>query len=103
MGSPALNQLPGSNCGTGTDSVPVFNCIVILSRDATTARLKGRIANLADISADGNAERELLMALTKRFKAIVSDCVQNQRAIPWIDPPEQPAPGEMQRFIPIHL
>ena len=103
MSSQSLNQLPDATCGTGTDSVPVFNCIVILSRDPATARLMGRIANLADIFADGNAERELLMALTKRFKATVQDCVQNQRAIPWIEPPEQPAPGEMQRFIPIHL
>ena len=103
MTSQSLNQLPDSNCRTGTDSVPVFNCNVILSRDPVTARLKGRIANLADISAEANAERELLMALTKRFKAIVQDCVQNQRAIPWIDPPESPLPGEQQRFIPVHL
>ena len=103
MSSQSLNQLPDSTCGTGTGTVPVFNCIVILSPDVATTRLKGRIANLADISAEGSTEREVLMALTKRFKSIVQDCAQNQRAIPWIEPPEQPAPGEMQRFIPIHL
>ena len=67
MTSQSLNQLPDSNCGTGSDSVPVFNCIVILSQVAATARFKGRIANLADISAEGTAEREVLMALTKRL------------------------------------
>ena len=103
MSSQSLNQLPDSTCSTGADSVPVFNCIVILSRDVATERLTGRVANLANISAEGSGERELLMVLTKRFKAFVQGCVQNQRAIPWIDPPEQPTTGEQQRFIPVHL
>ena len=98
-----LPQATESNCGTGGTSVPVFNCIVILSRDVTTGRLSARVANLAGITAAGNAERELLMLLTKRFKAFLLDSLQNNREIPWIDPPEAPLPGEQQRFIPVHL
>ena len=98
-----LPQASESSCGTGGPSVPVFNCIVILTRDATTGRLSARVANLAGITAEGNAERELLMLLTKRFKAFVQDCLQHNREIPWIDPPAVPLPGEQQRFIPVHL
>lgn len=101
--SSPLPQASESSCATGGASVPVFNCIVILTRDATTGRISARIANLAGITAEGNAERELLMLLTKRFKAFLQDCLQNNRDIPWIDPAEAPLPGEQQRFIPVHL
>lgn len=104
MSSPKfLPQAKDSSCGTGGASVPVFNCIVILNRDTTTDRLTARVANLTGITAEGNAERELLMLLTKRFKSYVQECLQSNRAIPWIDPPESPEPGEQQRFIPVHL
>lgn len=98
-----LPQAHDSSCGTGGASVPVFNCTVILNRDATTNRLTARVANLAGITAEGHAERELLMLLTKRFKTFVQDCMQSNRPIPWIDPPDSPQPGEQQRFIPVHL
>ena len=98
-----LPQASQSSCATGGASVPVFNCIVILTRDASTGRMSGRVVNLAGITAEGIAERELLMLLTKRFKSSLQDCLQHNRAIPWIDPPETPLPGEQQRFIPVHL
>ena len=101
--SSPLPQASESSCATGGASVPVFNCILILTRDATTGRISARVANLAGITAEGNAERELLMLLTKRFKAFLQDCLQNNREIPWIDPAEAPLPGEQQRFIPVHL
>jgi hypothetical protein len=101
--SHSLPQASESSCGTGGASVPVFNCLVILARDAPTGRISARVANLAGVTAEGNAERELLILLTKRFKAIVQDCLQTNREIPWIDPPETPLPGEQQRFIPVHL
>ena len=81
----------------------MFNCIVILTQDAATGRMSARVANMAGITADGNAERELLLRLTKRFKELLQDCLQHNREIPWIDPAETPLPGEQQRFIPVHL
>jgi hypothetical protein len=98
-----LPKAPESTCGTGGDSVPVFNCIVILTRDANSGRLRARVSNLPGITAEGNAERELLMLLTKRFKAFIQECLQHNRQIPWIDPPDLPLPGEQRRFIPVHL
>ena len=98
--SGSLPQASESSCGTGGAAVPVFNCIVILTRDTTTGRMSARVANMAGIAAEGNSERELLMLL---FKAFLMDCLQNNREIPWIDPAETPLPGEQQRFIPVHL
>ena len=101
--SNSLPQAAASSCGTGGDSVPVFNCSVILTRNATNGRISGRVANIAGITAEGNAERELLILLTKRFKMLVQECLQQSRDIPWINPTETPLPGEQQRFIPVHL
>jgi len=101
--SGSLPQISNASCGTGGAPVPVFTCIVILSPDAVTGRIFARVANLPEMTAEGNAERELLMLLTKRFKAFVQDCLQNNRPIPWGDPPTALLPGEQQRFIPVHL
>jgi hypothetical protein len=103
MASEFLRQLPDSSCSTGPGSVPVFNCIVILTPVDDGKRLRGRVANLSGISAEGNSERELLMLLTKRFKAAMQQFVSQNAPIPWLDPPETPAAGEQQRFIPVHL
>ena len=103
MTSEQLPQLSESSCGSGLSSVPVFNCIAILSPISGSTKLAGRIANLEGISAEGNTERDVLIQLTKRFKSTVQQFSQKQQSIPWIDPPETPRPGEMQRFIPIHL
>ena len=99
----SLPQAGASSCGTGGDSVPVFSCSVILRRDATSGRISARVANLAGITAEGNAERELLILLTQRFKVLVQECLQHNRDIPWLDPPETPLLGEQQRFVPVHL
>ena len=103
MSQEPLPLLPESTCGGPQGAVPVFNCIVILTRLPDTGRLQGRVANLANLTAESNAERELLIVLTRRFKDFVRDCVKHQRPIPWINPPESPAAGEQQRFIPVHL
>ena len=103
MPSNSLPQLPDSSCGTGPGSVPVFNCVVILSPLEDGWKTRGRVANLACISAEGNSERDVLMQLAKRFKTVVMEHNRNQESVPWIDPPEVPTAGERQRFIPVHL
>lgn len=84
--------------------VPVFNCIVILSKPESDGSRTGRVANLqGQISVSGNGEREILTAIVKKFKAIAVECTQQNKEIPWLDPPETPAKGESQRFVPVHL
>jgi hypothetical protein len=103
MASNSLPQLTDSTCGTGPGSVPVYNCVVILSPISGSSRLRGRIANLADIFAEGNSERDVLIQLSRQFKAVVQEHTRNSHPVPWIDPPESAGPGEQQRFIPVHL
>lgn len=98
-----LPQLSDSSCGTGPGTVPVFNCVVILSPVPDSSRLRGRVANLGEIFAEGNTERDVLIQLTKKFKAVVQEYVQNKSDIPWVNPPESPGENEQQRYIPVHL
>ena len=101
--SSSLPQLPDSSCGTGSGSVPVFNCVIILRRDPESDRLQGRVANLAGIRAEGFGERDVLIAITKRFKSAMIEYQKSNQPIPWVDPPEPPEIGEQQRFVPVHL
>jgi hypothetical protein len=103
MPSDFLPQLPDSTCNTGPGTVPVYNCVVILSAAAANGRLRGRVANLPEIVAEGNSERDVLIQLTKRFKQIVQECTVRKQEVPWQNPPEQPGLNEQQRFIPVHL
>lgn len=103
MGKESLPQLSDSNCGTGPGSVPVFNCVVILTLVPGGTKIRGRVANLQGIQGEGNTERDVLLLLTKRFKTTMLEYNRSQQLIPWIDPPESPADGEQQRFIPVHL
>jgi len=98
-----LNQLPDSSCGGGPGSVPVYNCIVILTRDAQTGKTQGKVANVAGIDGAASSERDLLFLLTRKFRELLQTCSRENRPIPWLDPPATPGPGEQQRFIPIHL
>ena len=97
--SDSLPLLSGNDCSP----VPVFNCQIILSKRESDQKIVGRVANLAGISVSGNTERDVLMQITRLFRAQVQALSEERVPIPWIDPPEEPAPGESQRFVPIHL
>ena len=83
--------------------VPVFSCHVILSKPDENGRIQGRTANLPGISAAGSSERDVLTAVMKKFKAAVQEMSESGKNITFRDPPEQPADGEVERFIPVHL
>jgi hypothetical protein len=94
-----LPLISGNDCSP----VPVFNCQIILSKGESDQKIVGRVANLAGISITGNTERDVLMQIAKVFRAQVQALSEERIPVPWIDPPEQPGPGESQRFLPIHL
>lgn len=96
-----LPVVTDSSCGTGP--VPVFNCVVILRREKATGQISARVANLAGLSAEGATERDVLLSITRQFKSVILERTAEAKPIPWLDPPEQPAEGECQRFIPVHL
>jgi len=94
-----LPQISIADC----NPVPVFNCQVILTAPDENGRLTGRVANLAGITAAGASERDVLTSIMKQFKAAGQQYTKDQQPIPFVDPPETPQPGEVERFIPVHL
>ncbi|MEZ6132127.1 MAG: hypothetical protein R3C59_25990 [Planctomycetaceae bacterium] len=94
-----LPQISMADC----QPVPVFNCHVILSPSDADGRRTGRVANLAGITATGVTERDLLTSVMKQFKAVIQQYIREEKPIPFVDPPETPRVGEVERFIPVHL
>ena len=101
----------GSNpLGITRDSkptVPVFSCIVYVCK-TSDGTIRGRVANLAcddsgEISATGNSERDVLLNVTRKFKARVLAMRGENQEIAWIDPPQPPLENEQVRFVPVHL
>jgi hypothetical protein len=83
--------------------VPVYNCVVIVSPRNDAGMVHARCASVAGIDAAGRSEREALSQVVAAFKATVARHLAADLPIPWIDPPAQPAPGEQQRFVAVHL
>lgn len=82
--------------------VPVFNCIVYVSNDAGSG-VRARVANLSGIECTAASEREALGKIVPAFKKRVSELMKTGASIPWIEPPSPAAPGENERFVPVHL
>lgn len=97
-----VNPLPLISAAD-SNSVPVFTCHVILSPADENGQLKGRTANLPGITAVGAAERDVLRSILEQFKSSVQKYSAMQQPVPFVDPPERPGAGEVERFIPMHL
>ena len=82
--------------------IPVFNCLVYVG-PSPDGGVRARVANLAGIQVDASNERQALTRIVPAFKQRVSEFMNAQSEIPWIDPPPEPAEGESTRFIPVHL
>ena len=83
--------------------VPVYNCVVIVSPRDEAGMVCARCATIAGIDAAARSEREALSQVVAAFKATIARHLAADLPIPWIDPPAQPAPGQQQRFIAVHL
>jgi nucleoside-diphosphate-sugar epimerase len=81
--------------------VPVFECVVYISREDGTVR--ARVANLEGLECTATTEREALAQLVPVFKQRVAELMHNESPIPWIEPPNAPEPDEQTRFVPVHL
>lgn len=83
--------------------VPVYNCVAIISPRDDQGLVRARCATVAGIEGSGRSEREALSQVVTAFKATIARHLAAELPIPWIDPPQQPAAGEQQRFIAVHL
>jgi len=83
-------------------AVPVFNCRVIVSPRNAAGRTAARAAELADLAAEGETEREALQKLVAAFKARMAAHVAAGEEIPWVRPGQAPAAGEKELYIAVH-
>lgn len=88
--------------GDAKPTVPVFSCLVYVSKD-DEGKVNGRVANLDGIEAIGNSERDVLQRVSKECKSRVLKLVEAGEEIPWIDPPKPKTDAEQIRRIPMHL
>ena len=84
-------------------SVPVFNCRVIVAQRDAAGKVVARAAELADLSAVGDSDREALQRLIAAFKAKMAAHVAAGEEIPWLKPGDAPLPGERELFVAVHL
>jgi hypothetical protein len=87
-----------------TGSVPVFDCHVLIRRRTEPGgKLFARCAAAPSVTAEGTTEREVLQSIVIRFKYFVQEHLGQQQPIPWTVPELTPEPGEVERWIPVHL
>ena len=94
-------EKPKLHVDSNSSEVPVYNCIVYVSR--TQAGFRARVANLAGLEYTGASERDVLSKIVPAFKQRLAAMSQSDSAIPWIDPPSPKENGEQERLIPVHL
>ena len=93
------NNLPISDAAA---PVPVFDCHVLL-RSTGSGTFEARAANLDGVTGSGPTERDALLAIVREFKSTVEQLVRDGKTVPFRDPPAQPQPDEVERWIPVHL
>ena len=98
MSSEQFDSLP---IASGS-SVPVYDCHVLLSGPDESGAYRARLAAFDGITATGSTERDVLLAIVKAFKDRLIRLSEAGEKIPW-KTTESPAPGEVERWIPVHL
>ncbi|OYW20643.1 MAG: hypothetical protein B7Z55_06975 [Planctomycetales bacterium 12-60-4] len=82
----------------------MLNCHVLLRRPTDAGELYvARCAAAPSVTSSGSTEREALQAIVIRFKYFIQEHRGTGRPIPWISPEATPEPGEVERWIPVHL
>ena len=84
-------------------SIPVFNCRVIVTRGTEPGTYIAQAAELADLAETALTEREALHKLVAQFKKQVAEYTANDQAIPWLKPGRVVQAGEKEFFIGVHL
>lgn len=84
-------------------SVPVFNCRIIVSPRTATGEVTARAAELPDLTAAGSSQREAIQKLVAAFKTRITEHVAKQEEVPWVLPGDTAQPGEQELFTAVHL
>lgn len=83
-------------------SVPVYDCHVLISRSDDEKSLVGIVSNLPEVTATAATERDLLRTISAQFKKKIIEYNESSQEIPWQET-KKPGPGQQQRWLPVHL
>ncbi len=81
---------------------PAFGCIVYIRRHPSGG-VAARVANLPGLAVDAADERSAIRQLVPMFRQRVAAASEAGQPSPLIEPPEPIGPGEVKRFLPVHL
>jgi hypothetical protein len=86
------------------DSVPVYDCHILLSPPGPGEdSYRGVVSNLPDVAAHGPSERECLRQIVLEFKKLLQYHQAEGTPVPWLENRLEPQPGQLERWIPVHL
>lgn len=83
--------------------VPVYNCVALVAPRGADGLVHARAANVSDLRTSGASEREALQHLVGAFKIIITQSLAEGREVPLLVESHPAQPGEVQRFIAVHL
>ena len=86
---------------SGKPEVPVFNCVVHLSKD-DQGQVIAKVANFSAIECRGHSQRDVLSKIVPLFKERIGALHNSGESIPWTDP-ETPDTDTQVLLIPVHL
>lgn len=81
--------------------VPVYNVVIFVKY--ADGGVEARVANLPDLQFRGSSEPTVLKQVVTQLKQRLAEWHAAGEKIPWIDPIPEPADGEQQRWVPVHL
>jgi hypothetical protein len=64
---------------------------------------RGVVSNLPDVAAHGPSERECLRQIVLEFKKLLQYHQAEGTPVPWLENRLEPQPGQLERWIPVHL
>jgi len=83
---------------------PVFDCHVLLTKPSSPGQpWRARCAAAPQVTAEGDSERAVLQTMVSRFRFFLFEHQQRGEPVPWTTPELTAAPGEIERWIPVHL
>jgi hypothetical protein len=83
-------------------AVPVFRCLIYLSRPPSGGVL-AVVANLPGLEVTAENERAALSRIVPAFKQRMVEYRTEGQPIPWIEPPTPIRADQEQRVVPVHL
>ena len=84
-GQPSANGQPRVKKISEPMSVSVFNCLLLVGKEADSGQFAARCATLDGVVGHGKSERDALRDAIAAFKVRVARVLAAEETIPWLD------------------